>query len=63
MKTFLAFCGAVILGYVVLNEWLDHYDDDLDALFTREDEHVAHLPHPWSRVIETSVDEVAGRYP
>jgi hypothetical protein len=53
MKTFLAAAGAVILGYLILGEWLDEQDADwLDDSHRFEDgdtEFLAHLPHPWSR--------------
>lgn len=55
MKYLLAFVGAVILGYVAVSEWLDANDVDLDALWLADahkhdagDDHLAHLPHPWS---------------
>lgn len=57
MKYFLAFVGAVVLGYVVLGDWLDSTDLGLDGLWEHDahrfasgdDEFIAHLPHPWSR--------------
>lgn len=54
MKTFLALIGAVLVGYLVFAEWVDQHDDieldDAPRFAAGDDEFLAHLPHPWSRV-------------